>query len=73
MACLLQGVAGVVWGFLPIYPTGLGGVRQDSGRVIDPGDCMAHFIPNMFYGVAIWRLCMMCHLGDDALLKEVED
>ena len=31
MACLLQGIAGILHGFLPIYPTGLGEPYQDSG------------------------------------------
>ena len=31
MACLLQGVGGVLQGFLSIYPAGLGGAHQDSG------------------------------------------
>ena len=31
MACLLQGVAGILQGFLPIYPEGLGRAHQDSG------------------------------------------
>ena len=31
MACLLQGVAGILQEFLPIYPAGLGGAHQDSG------------------------------------------
>ena len=30
-ACLLQGVAGVLQGFLPIYPAGLGGAHHNSG------------------------------------------
>ena len=32
MACLLQGVAGVLQGFLPIHLPGLGGAHQDSGE-----------------------------------------
>ena len=29
------------------------------GRVIHTADCMAQFIPNMFYGVAVWLSCRL--------------
>ena len=32
-----------------------------------------NFIPNMFYGVAVWRCCRLHYLGDVALLKEIKD
>ena len=37
------------------------------------GDCTAKFIPNMFYGVAVWRSWRLLHLGDVTLLKEIKD
>ena len=42
MACLLQGVASVLEGFLPIYSAQLGGTHQDSGAVVHTGDCTTH-------------------------------
>ena len=33
VACLLQGIAAALQGFLPIYPAGFGGAHQDAGAV----------------------------------------
>ena len=43
------------------------------GRAVHTGDYTAQFIPNMLYGVAVWRSCRLLHLGDVALLKEIKD
>ena len=43
------------------------------GRVFHTADCTAHFFPNMFYGVAVWRSCKLLHLGDIAELKEIKN
>ena len=43
------------------------------GMFVHTGDCMAQFIPNMFYGVVVWRSFRLLHLGDVALLKEIKD
>ena len=72
MTCLLQGSAGVLQGFLSIYLAGLGLAHQNSGRVVHTGDSTAQFIPNLFYGVAIWRSCRLLHLGDIVLLNEIK-
>ena len=34
---------------------------------------LAQFIPNMFYGVAVWQSCRLLHFGDVALLKKIKD
>ena len=43
------------------------------GRAVHTGDYTAQFIPNMLYGVAVWRSCRLLHLGDVALLKKIKD
>ena len=35
--------------------------------------CTAQFIPNIFYGVPVWWYCMLLHLGDVSLLKQIKD
>ena len=43
------------------------------GRVVHTGDCIARFIPTMFYELAVWRSCRLLYLGDNAQLKETKD
>ena len=59
--------------FRPSTQQGLAELTKILGRVVHTGDCMAQSIPNMFYGVAVWRSCMLLHLGDIALQQEIKD
>ena len=43
------------------------------GQVVHTGDCTAQFIPDMLYGVAVWRSYRLVYLGAVALLKEIKD
>ena len=73
MECLLQAFTSILQGFLPIYPTRLGGAHQHSGAVVHTGDFTTQFIPTMFCGVTVWRSYRLLHHGDVALLKEIKD
>ena len=56
VACLLQGIAGVLQGLLHIYSSGLGGAHQDSGVGCPFWWLHGPIHPNMFYGVAVFFL-----------------
>ena len=73
VACLLQGVAGVLQGFCSFIQQGLAELTKILGPVVHTGDCTAQFIPNTFYGVGVWRSHRLLHLGDFALLKEIKN
>ena len=60
--------------FWPFIHHGLAELTKILGRVVhNDGDCTTQFIPNMFYGVAVWRSCRPLHLGDVALLKKIKE
>ena len=59
--------------FCPFIQQGMAKLTTILGLVVHPGDCMAQFIPNMFYGVAVWLSCRLLHLSDVALLKGMKD
>ena len=59
--------------FCPFIAKGLAEPTEILGWVVHTDDCTAQFIPNMFYGVAVWRPCRLLHLGDVDLLKEIKE
>ena len=59
--------------FCPFIQQGLVELTKIPGRVVKTGVRRAQFIPNMLYGVTVWRSCRLLHFGDVALLWEIKD
>ena len=59
--------------FCSFIGQGLAEFNMILGWVVHTGDCMAEIIPNIFYGVTVWRLCSLHRHGDVAMLKKIKD